>query len=160
MVRGRGMRRLVAIAAGGALAVALVAGGVTAGDYSDTCVSADKRYEGSPGALYRATDKQQTTKLTYAILEEQVLEERKIPVVPDILANAGGVIASMLEYSSSLSAIKPSQEGVYEVVRDKIGENFDLASERCASERVSLTQAAVEIAVERVYHVMKGRRML
>jgi glutamate dehydrogenase/leucine dehydrogenase len=90
----------------------------------------------------------------------EVLEERKIPVVPDILANAGGVIASMLEYSSSLSAIKPSQEGVYEVVRDKIGENFDLASERCASERVSLTQAAVEIAVERVYHVMKGRRML
>lgn len=64
------------------LMFATTAGRVAAGDYSDTCVSADKRYEGSPGALYRATDKQQTTKLTYAILEEQVLEERKSTCLP------------------------------------------------------------------------------
>ncbi|MBM3474301.1 MAG: Glu/Leu/Phe/Val dehydrogenase [Armatimonadetes bacterium] len=90
----------------------------------------------------------------------QVLEERGIPVVPDILANAGGVIASMLEYSSSLSAIKPSQAQVYEVLKTKIGENFDLAVERAQSAGTSLVQAAVELAMERVYAVMKGRRMI
>lgn len=90
----------------------------------------------------------------------KVLRERGIPVAPDILANAGGVIASMLEYSSSLSAIKPSREGVYEVIRQKIGENFDLARERAESSGVGLVEAAIEIAMQRVYDVMKGRRML
>jgi len=81
-------------------------------------------------------------------------------VVPDILANAGGVIASMLEYSSSLSAIKPTQEEVYRIIKRKIGDNFDLARERAAGEGIGLTAAAIEIAMERVYSVMKGRRML
>ena len=90
----------------------------------------------------------------------EVLEERGIPVVPDILANAGGVIASMLEYSSSLSAIKPSQAQVYEVLKTKIGENFDLAVERAGSTGTSLVQASIELAMERVYAVMKGRRMI
>ena len=90
----------------------------------------------------------------------KVLEQRGIPVVPDILANAGGVIASMLEYSSSLSAIKPSQEGVYGVVREKIGDNFNLARERAQAEGIGFVEAAIELAIERVYRVMKGRRML
>lgn len=90
----------------------------------------------------------------------QILAERNIPVAPDILANAGGVIASMLEYSSSLSAIKPEQEHVYEVVRTKIGRNFDLAYALAQEVGVTLTEAAVQLAMERVYSVMKGRRML
>jgi glutamate dehydrogenase (NAD(P)+) len=90
----------------------------------------------------------------------KVLTERGIAVGPDILANAGGVIASMLEYSSSLSAIKPSQEEVYQVVERKIGDNFDRARERAVAEGIGLTAATVETAVERVYKVMKDRRML
>jgi len=90
----------------------------------------------------------------------KVLRERGIVVGPDILANAGGVIASMLEYSSSLSAIKPTQEEVYRIIKRKIGDNFDLARERAAGEGIGLTAAAIEIAMERVYSVMKGRRML
>jgi glutamate dehydrogenase (NAD(P)+) len=89
-----------------------------------------------------------------------VLEKRRVFVVPDILANAGGVIASMLEYSSSLSAIKPSQDEVYRIVKQKIGENFGLARERAETEGISFTEAAIELAVERVYSVMKGRRMV
>ncbi len=80
-MRGRGIANVGVM---GLLAAALGAapGPVAAGDHSDTCVSADTRYEGSPGALFRAADKQQTTKLTYAILEEQVLEERKSTCLP------------------------------------------------------------------------------
>lgn len=89
-----------------------------------------------------------------------ILTERGIHVVPDILANAGGVIASMLEYSSSLSAVKPTKEAVLDTCRKKIGENFDLAME-CANEwGVSVTEAAVSMATDRVYKVMKSRRMI
>ncbi len=90
----------------------------------------------------------------------KTLAERKIPVVPDILANAGGVIASMLEYSSSLSAIKATREEVYEVIRRKIGDNFTQARELAEQEGVTACEAAVWLAMNRVYGVMKGRRML
>ena len=89
-----------------------------------------------------------------------ILAERGVHVVPDILANAGGVIASMLEYSGSLSADKASREEVFEVVRRKIGENFEEARRRSADDAVALTEAAVLLALERVYKVMKTRRMI
>jgi len=89
-----------------------------------------------------------------------VLSDRGVPVVPDILANAGGVIASMLEYSSSLSAIKPTQTEVYDIVRRKIGENLDLARTLADATGSNLIEAAVELATQRVYSVMRGRRMI
>ncbi len=90
----------------------------------------------------------------------ETLQERKIPVVPDILANAGGVIASMLEYSSSLSAIKPAKQEVLDTCCKKIGDNFNLTIEKARTENMSLVEAAVTIATQRVYEVMKHRRML
>ncbi|MEI6501688.1 MAG: Glu/Leu/Phe/Val dehydrogenase [Armatimonadota bacterium] len=89
-----------------------------------------------------------------------ILTERGIQVVPDILANAGGVIASMLEYSSSLTAIKPTKEDVLGTCRRKIGENFDLAVQQSEELGISVTEAAVNMATERVYKVMKSRRMI
>ncbi|MBM3890801.1 MAG: Glu/Leu/Phe/Val dehydrogenase, partial [Verrucomicrobia bacterium] len=89
-----------------------------------------------------------------------ILQQRGIHVVPDILANAGGVIASMLEYSSSLSAIKPTRQAVLETCTRKIGDNFDLAVERAKEQKISVTEAAVAMATERVYKVMKSRRMI
>lgn len=89
-----------------------------------------------------------------------ILQERGIRVVPDILANAGGVIASMLEYSSSLSAVKPSKDDVLRTCTQKIGDNFDLAVEHAEEHNISVTEAAVFMATERVYRVMKSRRMI
>jgi glutamate dehydrogenase/leucine dehydrogenase len=89
-----------------------------------------------------------------------ILQQRGIRVVPDILANAGGVIASMLEYSSSLSAVKPSKEDVLETCTRKIGENFALAVGYAHEHGTSVTEAAVHLATERVYRVMKSRRMI
>jgi glutamate dehydrogenase/leucine dehydrogenase len=89
-----------------------------------------------------------------------ILQQRGIRVVPDILANAGGVIASMLEYSSSLSAFKPSKEEVLATCKRKIGDNFALAVDYAHEHGVSVTEAAVHMATERVYKVMKSRRMI
>ncbi len=89
-----------------------------------------------------------------------ILEQENIPVVPDILTNAGGVIASMEEYSRSLSVQRKRKEEVFAFITDRIGENLDLALERSKAEGISLTQAAVTIAVERVYNAMKRRRFI
>lgn len=90
----------------------------------------------------------------------QVLEQRGAVVAPDIIANAGGVIASMLEYSSSLSAIKPEREEVYAIIRRKTGDNFNVAQALAEEHGFTLCEAAVSLAMERTYAVMKGRRML
>jgi len=89
-----------------------------------------------------------------------ILQQRGIRVVPDILANAGGVIASMLEYSSSLSAVKPSKDDVLATCKQKIGDNFALSVDYAHEHKVSVTEAAVALATERVYRVMKSRRMI
>ncbi len=90
----------------------------------------------------------------------KILREKGIAVGPDILANAGGVIASQIEYSSSLSARKPSQQEVYDIIKQKIGDNFTLSRELAEEQGIGLVEAAIEIAMQRVHKVMKGRRML
>ena len=77
----------------------------------------------------------------------RVLGKKRIYVVPDILANAGGVIASMEEYSRSLSARKASREAVFEMVKEKIGENWDMAEKIALNEKLSLSEAVIQIAI-------------
>lgn len=88
-----------------------------------------------------------------------VLGERGIAVVPDILANAGGVVASMEEYSRSLSAMKVTREEVFATVEQSLGAAFDACRERSRETGAGLTETAVAIAVARVYGAMQRRRM-
>ncbi len=86
------------------------------------------------------------------------LARKGIYVVPDILANAGGVIASMEEYSRSLSAMKASRDDVLRIVREKIQENWDLAEKVASDQSLSLSEAVIQIALQRIQTAMKSRR--
>jgi len=89
-----------------------------------------------------------------------ILEGRRILVIPDILSNAGGVVASMEEYSKSLSAAKVTKEEVLRTVQDVLGRAFEQVLEVSRSEKVPMTEAAVSLAVHRVYDAMRKRRMI
>lgn len=54
-----------------------------------------------------------------------VLKERDIPVVPDILANAGGVIVSYLEWVQNSQQYSWEVEEVNQDLRDRLTESFD-----------------------------------
>jgi len=88
-----------------------------------------------------------------------VLADRGVLVVPDILANAGGVVASMEEYSRSLSAMKVTREEVFATITQSLGTAFDNCRERSRATGANLTEVAVALAVERVYGAMRRRRM-
>ncbi len=90
----------------------------------------------------------------------KILDEKKIVVVPDIIANAGGVIASMEEYSGSLSAIKPKKSQVLQVVSEKIATSFEQSMEAADEESITLAESAVQIAMERVYDAMNKRSFI
>mgnify|MGYP001194461687 CR=1 FL=1 len=55
---------------------------ILASDYFNECKSTDGRYIVEDEVLYRAGDKDRSTKLTYAIVEEQVLAERRSYCIP------------------------------------------------------------------------------
>ena len=57
-----------------------------------------------------------------------ILEQRGIILIPDIIANAGGVIASAEEFSHSVSTAKICKEDIQTLIAAKIAENLHQAS--------------------------------
>jgi len=77
-----------------------------------------------------------------------ILNERKIPVVPDILVNGGGVIASYVEWRQAKSGSITAKDETFEVVEDRIGIAFEdmlrVASEKKVSFRTACQISAAE----------------
>ena len=75
---------------------------------------------------------------------EQVLHGKGVLVVPDFVANSGGVISSYVEY------IEGTPEDMFELVEKKVKENTDLVLKAAKEKNVTPREAALEIAKERV----------
>ena len=83
---------------------------------------------------------------------EARLHERGILSVPDVIANAGGVICAAMEYHHA------SEKAVFETIEQKIRSNTDAVLRRAADAATAPRQAALEIAAERVRKAMATRR--
>jgi glutamate dehydrogenase/leucine dehydrogenase len=82
---------------------------------------------------------------------ESILHQRGILVVPDFIANAGGVICAAVEYHGG------SEGGAFEQIAQKIRQNTELVLSRSREEKIEPRRAAVELARERVQQAMKFR---
>jgi len=79
-----------------------------------------------------------------------VLEERGIPVVPDILANAGGVIVSYLEWVQNSQQYSWELEEVHHDLEARITDAFDETLAAYEEKEIpTLRTAAYTIALER-----------
>ncbi|MBD3259362.1 Glu/Leu/Phe/Val dehydrogenase [Candidatus Woesearchaeota archaeon] len=83
---------------------------------------------------------------------EKKLFKKKIVVVPDFVANAGGVISSYVEY------IGGKEQDVFPLVQKKISKNTKLVLKRSKTKRMSPRKAGLEIATERIKKAMKKRK--
>jgi glutamate dehydrogenase (NAD(P)+) len=83
-------------------------------------------------------------------LAEDILAERGIVVVPDVLVNAGGVIVSYLEWTQNLQQFQWDLERVNDILYNKITtayqEVYNISQER----RVSMRTAAYIVAIDKV----------
>jgi len=87
------------------------------------------------------------------------LKKRGVVVLPDNYVNSGGVIASYLEYRQSLGGPRYTKAEVFSYLRNSFDNMFsEMLARRDNSG--SFTQAACDIAVERVYKAMKTRSLL
>ncbi|MFQ5816256.1 MAG: Glu/Leu/Phe/Val dehydrogenase, partial [Candidatus Hydrothermarchaeaceae archaeon] len=81
---------------------------------------------------------------------DDILFERNIFVIPDILANAGGVVVSYLEWVQNLSNDRWTDQKVMKRLRWIMTAAFQEVSKICGSEKCSLRQAAHRLAVNRI----------
>jgi glutamate dehydrogenase (NAD(P)+) len=88
---------------------------------------------------------------------DRVLNQAGIPVVPDILANAGGVIASYIEWRSAKSGSITKKADVYADIERLIGETFADVHDSAKRNKVSLRRAAEVSAVREVVESMRER---
>jgi glutamate dehydrogenase (NAD(P)+) len=79
-----------------------------------------------------------------------VLADARIDVVPDILANAGGVIVSYYEWVQNLQQVRWPLEQVRDQARDRLLEATAAVLAEAASESIDQRAAAYRIATARV----------
>ncbi len=82
---------------------------------------------------------------------ETLLGEKNVLIVPDIIANAGGVISSYTEY------IGGTKEQMFKTVREKICANTAKVLETSQTKKITPREAAIGIAQERVLDAMSKR---
>lgn len=75
---------------------------------------------------------------------EKILESRGVLVVPDIAANAGGVISSYAEYKGY------DAKKMFKLVEEKVGKAVKAVLEKARKEKKSARVAAIEIASARL----------
>lgn len=86
-----------------------------------------------------------------------ILEENGILVVPDILANAGGVIVSYFEWVQNLQGVRLGQAEVIQRMDQKMLESFKTLMNLKKEIGLSLRATAYVLAVKRVVEAMKYR---
>ena len=89
---------------------------------------------------------------------DRVLADRGVVVVPDILANAGGVVVSYFEWVQANQAYWWTEREIEERLEHRMLEAYATVSQVSRAEGISLRDAALVIGVRRVAeaHLIRG----
>jgi glutamate dehydrogenase (NAD(P)+) len=121
-----------------------------------------------PAALEMQITKENAGRLQCRILAEgangpttveadAILEEKNIFVIPDVLANAGGVVVSYFEWVQDLQNFFWNEEEVNKKLRDILVKAFHEVLNMSQREKVDMRLAALMIGIDRVARAMLWR---
>ena len=88
---------------------------------------------------------------------DHILNERKIPTVPDILANAGGVVASYVEWRQAKSGAITEKGETFDVVDNRIGIAFDETLKLAREKDIPFRTAAQISAADELVASLRDR---
>ena len=87
---------------------------------------------------------------------DKILESKDIVVVPDVLANSGGVVVSYFEWRQNMNNEKWEEQRVFEELKNLLIPNFDKILELSKDNYISLRRAAFAIALRRLEETLKA----
>jgi glutamate dehydrogenase/leucine dehydrogenase len=89
--------------------------------------------------------------LPVKIDSEIILYKRGVTIVPDLIANAGGVLLSYTEHTGG------TKEQAFSLISERVRKNTRMILEKAKNESTPTRDAAVSIAKERVLAAMSKR---
>jgi glutamate dehydrogenase (NAD(P)+) len=88
---------------------------------------------------------------------DRILAERGIPVLPDILTNAGGVTVSYFEWVQDLGRLFWDRDEIRRRLADKMADAFDRVWDLAQERGISLRDAALVAAIREVSAALEAR---
>ncbi len=88
---------------------------------------------------------------------DNILQEKGVYVVPDILANAGGVLVSYFEWAQDLQSAFWEEERVNRKLKKMMLDAYELVKEVSVQNNVSMRVACYAIAIEKVARAVRLR---
>lgn len=88
---------------------------------------------------------------------DQTLNAKGIVIVPDILANAGGVVVSYFEWVQNIQSVSWTEETVNEKLKNIMDPAFEAVWNIAEQQHTTLRTGAYLIAVKRVVDAKKAR---
>jgi glutamate dehydrogenase (NAD(P)+) len=88
---------------------------------------------------------------------DAILAERGIPVLPDVLTNAGGVTVSYFEWVQDLGRLFWDRNEIRARLAEKLGDAFDRVWGRAESQGITLRSAALVSGIHEVAAALEAR---
>jgi glutamate dehydrogenase (NAD(P)+) len=88
---------------------------------------------------------------------DAILAEQDIHVIPDVMANAGGVIVSYFEWVQNMQHLRWEEDEVNSRLRKIMQRAYGDVREKGAEHEIPLRPAAYELGIERVVEAAKAR---
>ena len=88
---------------------------------------------------------------------DEILNEKGVHVVPDVMANAGGVVCSYFEWVQNLQHFRWSEREVNDKLGGIMRHAYRDVSARAREERISLREGAYLVGIERVVEASRTR---
>ena len=92
-----------------------------------------------------------------SIEADAILAERGIPILPDVLTNAGGVTVSYFEWVQDLGRLFWTRDEIRARLAEKLGDAFDRVWSLSEHKGISLRQAALVAGINEVAGALKAR---
>lgn len=88
---------------------------------------------------------------------DAILEAKEVFIIPDILANAGGVTVSYFEWVQGLQSFFWKEQQVYAQLKEIMDTAYDAVHQQSAKLSVSMRAAALTLAIERTADAFNRR---